>query len=435
VYPIRQSNTGHINYIGYTVDSVSAGYWEANLYNLIYSARSRSSGNRSIIDTLKWTNNPTTFDGKVLEGFRRCFEIAYRLDSAMSYAVINNLKINNDSIANAQTVNIITSGISFPEGEDGAYAAIYNASAKENDLFIGYEDYYQSDGVVLHEYGHTLQITMNNFTFYPEQGGLHYIDGAGHPNNAFSEGWANYWACAATNRQLYNESPSNFQLNLGTTTSSYLYSQQPSASNYLPTNSITQFDGVENEAMVAAALWQMKSSNGNLAVWNGMLASYNSRKPRNIMEYFAASSSLQTAFYNSGRALNLGFGSRFISLNTTDNLQNQINALQTTDRPLIYLADGTYNVSSQLVVGEKTVGIYGMSSKSTIIRGNGNSNVVQIANRSNNNDWLKLADLQLTNGNFGIDAGFDGVGATGQPRVTVHRFVGSSVRRFVGSSV
>jgi hypothetical protein len=443
----RGSNTGYYECAKF--ESFNGTQISSSTFFRATTAISNNGLNINLSPTIE-NGSPDDID---IEIYRSLAYLSYRIDSMASYASstlglrVSNSLGGNLSIDESQKLLALTkSGL---DGDRLGEAFATTLAAPQSSVLVlgtlirlqnqNEDNYYNSNSTLFHEFGHILQFSLNNFFFYPEQSGVHFIDGRGNPNNAFSEGWANFWACVVRNNSLYEY----FSLNLATTDLSFI-DNQPNVTPSSPALPVkTRFDGPDNEAMVACALWQMSASNGITSVWNGMASNFQApspaapRKPRNIMEYFAANSSLSNSFYTSTRALATGFGNGFAYISSNANLQGQINSLTAT-RPLIYIGSGTYEVSPILNLGTTTVGIYGMGPRDTFIRGQGFGNVIQVGNRPSNTDWLKLSDLQVTNGNFGIDAGFDGVGATGQPRVFVQRCIVSSNQRgmcFAGDAV
>jgi hypothetical protein len=190
-----------------------------------------------------------------------------------------------------------------------------------NYIHIGSHTNDLYDAVIIHEHGHTLMFTLTNFEW--RAGGDHYADQKNRTNMAFSEGWADYWACTVTNNSaLYSQEPYTFyQLDINTVTRNYIYSRTGShASIYLP-DGITIYDGVESEATVAGAFWELESSNSLSSMWNGLKSQISNgtenKAVENMMEYFAANSSLKNSFYSSPQqAEDLGFGRNFLSLQT-----------------------------------------------------------------------------------------------------------------------
>jgi hypothetical protein len=279
---------------------------------------------------------------------------------------------------------------------------------------------------------------LTNFEW--RAGGQHYIDQKNRPGLAFSEGWADYWACTVTNNSaLYSQTPyALYQLDINTVTRNYIYSITSSyAGTWLP-DGITIYDGVESESTVAGAFWELESSNSLSSVWNGLKSQISdgtqNKAVKNMMEYFAANTSLKNSFYsNPTNTENMGFGRNLSFLTNTTNLQNTIPGL--SDKTLIYLQDGTYNVNPQIQVDAKSFGIFGMSPKNTILIGQADQNTINVVNANSDDNWFKVSDIQFQNGNFAVDVGAT---ATDQPRLYMSRCISISNLRgvcFAGDAI
>ncbi|NCS88378.1 MAG: hypothetical protein CO127_01720 [Ignavibacteria bacterium CG_4_9_14_3_um_filter_36_18] len=354
------------------------------------------------------------------ETLRRCAHIGNRLDVSIG------TNVGGDNLG---TIQHVEAGTTSNSGHE-SFTRIKNAANRINYIQIGstQPQYYDLlDGVIIHEHGHSIQIAINNFDYDYEAQGSHYIDQKGNTHLAYSEGWANFWACAVFNNSgLYNNAPYNFQLDLSTVNTSYIYSiiNPNSAYTYLPGGK-TKYDGSENEALVAGAFWRLKSINSLSSVWNGIKSIINdgsqNRAIRNMLEYFATNTVLINSFYSDQtRTEELGFGRNFVFILNTANLQNSISGL--SDKTLIYLQNcapnSYYNVTSKIEIDSKSFGIFGMSIKGTVIKGPTDQCILSIINPNANNDWFKVSDIQFKNNSFSIEA--IGIGYN-QPRLYVSR--------------
>jgi len=273
-------------------------YIDKNNYEDVSGAFNVSTTNYSTINPivdLEESSDP------ILETIRREASIADRIDHALTTDIGNGVDLGS-----LQTVYIVTasSGIN-----NQSFANVNtDPSLQTNNIQIGSDLTVDlSDAVIWHEYGHTLQFALNGFKKPPEAGGAHFLDNLVHPDVAYTEGWADFWACVvAGNANLYSEAPYNANLNLGSTHyTDFIYKFPLSNGNYSLTGNYlmyqigdthTPYYGVENEAMVASAFWSIKSLSGLSSVWDGMKQFYygTTHYAYNFMEYLADNPSLSS---------------------------------------------------------------------------------------------------------------------------------------------
>ncbi|HMU44555.1 MAG TPA: hypothetical protein PKA80_14750, partial [Ignavibacteriaceae bacterium] len=369
----------------------------------------------------------------ILETLRRCAYIGNRIDFSIS------TNVGGDDLATIQSLQIGTrndDGV-MPDGSGSAFGEPANNTSQ---ILIGPkldQNYY--DAVIIHEHGHTLMFALTNFEW--RAGGSHYADQKNRTNMAFSEGWADFWACyVSNNSSLYSIVPyAAYQLDINTVEAkNFIYSVTGlHSSTYLP-DGITLYDGVENEGTVAGTFWKLKNDNGISAVWNALkndiVEDGVSRSIINILEYFAVNSSLKSSFYsNQTRAEELGFGTSFNYVQNTSTLQTVIPTF--ADKSLNYIQSGNYNVSSPIYIENKSMGIFGMSPKATILQGQAYQNTIQVRAPNAGNDWTKISDLKFTNGGFAIDVVAAGVD---QSRIYINRCISDGNMRgfcFAGDAI
>jgi hypothetical protein len=159
--------------------------------------------------SFSYTYEGSQTDG-ILETLRRCAYIGNRIDFSIS------TNVGGDDLATIQSLVIGTrnddgvmpdgSGASFGEPENNT-SYIQIGPQAEFDLW---------DAVIIHEHGHTLMFALTNYEW--RAGGDHYADQKNRTNMAFSEGWADFWACTVTNNSaLYSQNPySGYQLDINT---------------------------------------------------------------------------------------------------------------------------------------------------------------------------------------------------------------------------
>ena len=351
-----------------------------------------------------------------MEAMRRDAYIASRIDVALTTNVGENLSLLQNLVVVSpyptQAVNKSYTQIKYDPTETYSMITIGNRTNGEDLL----------DGTVIHEYGHSLVNAINNYYYDRMASGVHGCDQKSNTHLAFSEGWADFWACAVLNQSnLYTDSRYGYNLNLSTVNKSYIYSiTSPQSSTYLP-NGTTIYDGVESEALIAAGLWKLKETNSLTSVWTGMkstVAYGTETKPvLNFLDFLAANSSLKNSLYSDASFTeNLGLGRSFVFLTGTTNLQNTIPAL--SDKTLIYIQKGVYVITSPIVIDSKSFGIVGMGLNNTILKGQANQNIVTINNPNSNNNWNKVSDMQFQNANYSIETLSSG---TNQPKIYLSR--------------
>ena len=364
-----------------------------------------------------------------LEVMRRCALIASRIDFALT------TNVGGDNLYTIQTLEIGTLEITDPLITSATSIETYGGGFYFNRIKIGNNNDNRDllDGNIFHEYGHSLQNALNNLVFDYTAQGDHYADQKSNTHLAFSEGWADFWACAVLDDEdLYYPTPYNLQLDLSNVDKDYIYSiTSQSANIYLP-EGITIYDGVENEALVAAALWELKESAGLPAVWTGMKSTINdgvsTRFIKNFLEYLAVNTSLKNSFYtDANKTEDLGFGRNFIFFVKTTILENAIP--NQPDKTLIYLQGGNYIISSTIVINNKSFGIIGMDLTQTILIGQADQNTISVTNPNQDDDWFKISDLQLKNGNLSIEVLSSG---NDQPKLYMSRCFSNSNMKGVG---
>ena len=200
----------------------------------------------------------------ILETLRRCAYIGNRIDFSIS------TNVGGDDLATIQSLQIGTrndDGV-MPDGSGSTFGEPANNTSQ---ILIGPKlltNFY--DSVIIHEHGHTLMFALTNYEW--RAGGDHYADQKNRTNMAFSEGWADFWACFATNNSsLYSINPYYYGLDISTVEAqNFIYSVTGlHSSTYLP-DAITIYDGVENEGTVAGTFWKLKNDNGISAVWDAL---------------------------------------------------------------------------------------------------------------------------------------------------------------------
>ena len=353
---------------------------------------------------LEMSSNPT------LETIRREASIADRIDDALTTNVGNGVDLGS-----LQTVYIVTASSGI---DDQSFANVNTNVNQTNNIQIGSKQTVDlSDAVIWHEYGHTLQFALNNFKEPPEAGGAHALDNLVHPDVAYTEGWADFWACVvAGNANLWSGAPYHANLNLGNTRySDFIYRSPLSNGSYLTGNYLmyqmgdtrTPYDGVENEGMVASAFWTMMENSGGLPyglsnVWDGMKQFYygSAHYAYNFMEYLADNPSLSSVL-TTQTYQQVGMGSGFTFVTPGAQLETLIPNLP--DKRLVYISAGTYKLNSQIIIDQKSVGIYGESARTVSIHGLSNQNSINVRRRNSNNDWVKIADISFGDGDYGID--------------------------------
>jgi len=215
-----------------------------------------------------YTFDPVTLQedsqDNIRETLRRSASIADRLNQAFNVSVSDDLKA-------LQTVYIATKE-DDPLFETRSFATVFDSFDEIAFIQIGSNKNFDlSNAVVLHEYGHTLQFaTRFDFSVPSEAGGRHYLNNLVHPQVAYSEGWANFWATQVTNDPaLYSKPPfQEFGLDLNTVRlqefvlptgqqgmSSLFRDLYTPADAGNPSGHLSPYDGIESEAMIAAAFW------------------------------------------------------------------------------------------------------------------------------------------------------------------------------------
>jgi len=123
-----------------------------------------------------------------------------------------------------------------------------------------------------------------------------------------------------------------------------------------------------------------------------------------MLQFFAANSNVANSFYSTSqhRAHELGFGKSFSFFTSTAPIENDLPQLP--DLSLVLLGDGEFQLSNQVIIDQKSIGIFGSGAGNTIVRGNSSQNTFNIRRPNTNEDWVRISDLKVTSGDFGIDA-------------------------------
>lgn len=145
------------------------------------------------------------------EAMRRDAYIASRIDVALTTNVGENLSLlqNLVVVSPYPTIAVNTSYTQIRHDPTETYSMIMIGNRLTG------EDLY--DGTIIHEYGHSLVNAINNYYYDRMVNGTHGIDQKSNTHLAFSEGWADFWACAVLNQSnLYAESKYGYNLDLST---------------------------------------------------------------------------------------------------------------------------------------------------------------------------------------------------------------------------
>jgi len=251
--------------------------------------------------------------------------------------------------------------------------------------------------VVLHEYGHAIQILVAG-GLPPEGGGTHALGIRYNPQLAFAEGWAHFFAAAVTSNPAINPA---FNLSANPPYSQTLYPYH----NYTP---ITQFEGSCDEVMVASLLWEMFSKTNNnynymQEALSTILPSYH--KPYNIFEFIKN----HKLYYDPGNGagywiradqdLRIGAGINYV--NSGGSIQNAINS--SSNHYIVYVSQSINPYSDNLNISDKAIGLFGEAPINTIIKNAGGTSEDVIDINNSGSGYCMINGFTIENGNAGIN--------------------------------